>query len=103
MSINFRAELQQLVQAYDEHGGRWPEHHADALYDAVEHARAILIQPVAEGLTDEELCKVICQAVREYWEQESPFGAPADQRLLDLAKARAILARWGHPTTPATA
>jgi hypothetical protein len=27
-----RAKLQRLVQAYDEHGGRWPEHYV--LYDA---------------------------------------------------------------------
>jgi hypothetical protein len=64
------------------------------------HATA-LAQPVAEGPTDEALDKVIFQALREYREQESPFGGPTDERQLDRVKARAILARWGHPTPPA--
>ena len=47
MTIDFRAELQALVNAYDEHGGRWPQHHEDALFDAVDRARAALAeQPV---------------------------------------------------------
>jgi hypothetical protein len=45
MSTNFRDKLQLLVQAYDEHGGRWPEHHEQALFDAVEAARATLDVP----------------------------------------------------------
>jgi hypothetical protein len=45
MSTNFRAELQRLVQAYDEHGGRWPMHHEQALSDAVKAARASLDVP----------------------------------------------------------
>jgi hypothetical protein len=39
---DFRAELQALVTAYDNHGGRWPQHHEDALSGAVERARFAL-------------------------------------------------------------
>jgi hypothetical protein len=45
MSTTFRAELQRLVKAYDEHGGKWPDHHVEALFQAVEDARAALAQP----------------------------------------------------------
>jgi hypothetical protein len=45
MSTDFRAELQRLVKAYDEHGGKWPDHHEQALFQAVENARAALAQP----------------------------------------------------------
>ena len=37
-----RAALERLISAYDEHGGRWPQHDEDALHDAVERARADL-------------------------------------------------------------
>lgn len=39
---DFRAELTALVDAYDEHGGRWPQADEEALLQAVEHARAVL-------------------------------------------------------------
>jgi len=47
---DYRAELQRLVKAYDEHGGRWPDHHEQALSDAVEAARTTLAQPEPEGV-----------------------------------------------------
>ena len=45
---DYRAELQRLVKAYDEHGGRWPDHHEQALFQAVEAARATLAQSEPE-------------------------------------------------------
>jgi hypothetical protein len=54
-------------------------------------------QPEPEGPTDEELDKVLFQAVNAYMESVSPFGGPVDQRRLDRAKARAVLTRWGRP------
>jgi hypothetical protein len=42
---DYRAELQRLVQAYDEHGGKWPDAHEQALFQAVEAARTTLAQP----------------------------------------------------------
>jgi hypothetical protein len=51
MTTDYRAELQRLVQAYDEHGGKWPDAHEQALFQAVETARATLAQPEPEGVT----------------------------------------------------
>lgn len=39
---SIRAALERLISAYDEHGGRWPDHHVDALHNAVKRARADL-------------------------------------------------------------
>ena len=39
---DFRAELAALVAAYDKHESRWPQADVDALYQAVERARAVL-------------------------------------------------------------
>jgi hypothetical protein len=50
MSTDYRTELQRLVKAYDEHGGRWPDHHEQALHNAVEAARTALAQPEPEGV-----------------------------------------------------
>ena len=88
MTIDFRAELQALVNAYNEHGGRWPQHHEDALADAVDRARAALAeQPV--GLTDEEL--------NALWNEQ--YGYTGSARMMNLFEfrdgARAVLARWG--------
>ena len=41
---DFRSELQRLVEAYEKHGGKWPDHHEQALFQAVEDARAALAQ-----------------------------------------------------------
>jgi hypothetical protein len=53
MSTDYRAELQRLVKAYDEHGGRWPDEDVQALHNAVKAARTALAQPEPEGVTDE--------------------------------------------------
>lgn len=42
---DFQAELQALVDAYDEHGGRWCASDENALYAAVERARKFLPKP----------------------------------------------------------
>ena len=49
MNIDYRAELQRLVKAYDDHGGNWPEDDIEAFRQAVERARALLDQPEPEG------------------------------------------------------
>jgi len=48
MSTDYRAELQRLVKAYNEHGGRWPDEDVQALHNAVEAARTALAQPEPE-------------------------------------------------------
>jgi len=42
VTADWRAELQRLVEAYDNHGGKWPQDHEDGLFDAVKVARAAL-------------------------------------------------------------
>ena len=50
MNTDYRAELQRLVKAYDDHGEQWPEDEVEALRQAVERARTALSQhkPVSE-------------------------------------------------------
>jgi hypothetical protein len=60
-------------------------------------ARWFLAQPEPQGPTDEELDKTLFRALCDYMEQKSPFGGPTDEKQLDRAKARAVLARWGRP------
>jgi hypothetical protein len=63
MTTDYRAELQRLVQAYDEHGGKWPDAHEQALFQAVEAARATLAQPEPQRLTVQE-----CNDMRKHGE-----------------------------------
>ena len=103
MSIDYRAELQRLVQAYDDHGGRWPQHHEDALHEAVEAARTTLAQPEPEGvgLTDGTRTWLPAAALA----QPEPQG-PTDEELWQIwhdvdgsipTIFRAVLARFGRP------
>ena len=68
--------------------------------DAVDRARATLAQPELEGVTDDELCKVLYQAICEF-PPTNPDAVDlnADQYELELEirKARAVLARWCAP------
>jgi hypothetical protein len=68
-----------------------------SLVSVVDRIRTALSQPEREGPTDEELDQVLFQAWNAYMDSRSPFGGPVDQRRLDRAKARAVLARWGRP------
>jgi hypothetical protein len=61
---DYCAELQRLVKAYDEHGGKWPDHHVEALFQAVEDARAALAQPEPVAPTDEAWQEFIEQVQR---------------------------------------
>ena len=58
MTTDYRAELQRLVKAYDDHGGKWPQDDVEALDQAADRARALLNKSEPEGLTDEELMAV---------------------------------------------
>ena len=63
---DYRAELQRLVQAYDEHGGRWHDEDEQALFAAVEVARAALPQTGPEGVTDQALASFTVYFCRNY-------------------------------------
>jgi hypothetical protein len=83
MSTDYRAELQRLVKAYDEHGGRWPDEGVQALHNAVEAARTTLAQPESDEVTPAEIYRLIEEV---------------DQKgLARPGLVRAALARWGRP------
>jgi hypothetical protein len=42
MSIDYRNELQKLIRAFDDHGGKWVDFHHEFLVEAVESARSTL-------------------------------------------------------------
>jgi hypothetical protein len=91
-----RAALERLISAYDEHGGRWPDHHVDALHNAVKRARADLAAAdtdPANGdnqppvmLTEEELAKSWNQQADEFNRWDSLDSGEQ----LAWAQARAI-------------
>jgi len=54
MATSYQAELQRLVQAYEDHDKQ-------ALHRAVQSARAALGQPEPVKLTDEELRAIYCK------------------------------------------
>jgi hypothetical protein len=115
MSIDYRAELQRLVQAYDDHGGRWPQHHENALDEAVEAARTTLAQtePQAVGLTDGTRTWLPAAALAQpepqgptdegiqelFWKHSSELGDVRVGVAVEDAPAfiRAALACWGRP------
>jgi hypothetical protein len=89
MTTDFRAELERLVKAYDDHGGRWPDDDVRALYQAVQKARAALSAP-EQGATDEELISAYQSAYEPAWKRGEYSGCHVDG-------LRAVLARWGRP------
>ena len=90
MSTDFRAELECLVKAYDDHGLRWPDIDALAMYRAVQKARAALAAP-EQGPTDEELYDCWMNVAEQARLLEHTLDQPA------VTFARAVLARWGRP------
>jgi hypothetical protein len=61
--------------------------------ELLSRARTALAQPELEGPTDEELDKVIFQAVWDHMDDADDLSNDEMDRL----KARAVLARWSHP------
>ena len=106
MTTDYRAELQRLVKAYDDHGGKWPENEVEALHQAVERARALLDQPEPEGLTDGEILNLSEEHCVSYTRLDGSVTYPYenDMNMKDdvLSFARALIAadraRWGRPT-----
>jgi len=88
---DYRAELQRLVQAYDEHGGKWPDENEQALFQAVEAARTALAQPEPEGEAG-ELVKDLRECADSCTLAEKHGWARV------MRRAAEVLARWGRPT-----
>jgi hypothetical protein len=85
---DYRAELQRLVKAYDDHGGRWPDDDVQALYQAVQKARAAL------AATEQ---KVSPQCVADGCLEEAARQEPGSPLQQLLSEAGGLLARWGRP------
>jgi hypothetical protein len=88
---NFRAALERLVELEDAKGPAPAI--ANAWTDAITGARAALAEPVGEGPSRVEAVAVYSEVM----------AARECKTLGEMAEhfARAILARWGHPTPPA--
>ena len=88
---DYRAQLQALVAAFDEHGGKWPQENEDALHAAVARARALLDQQEPPELTDEALLESAAKALgyRSIPSDETCLTAEAGEL---LAFARAAIA-----------
>jgi hypothetical protein len=97
---DYRAELQRLVQAYDEHGGKWPDAHEQALFQAVEAARATLAQPEPEelppGYIDAEHTGRDREMLEAFYKACRSEGGTADE--VHLRGLKAVLTRCGRPT-----
>jgi hypothetical protein len=84
MTDPYRACLAELLSKIDYTWGDIP---AD-VRDLMDHARALLAQPVAEGPTDEELWEL-------YDDKLGQFGFAEDWPWI-RNYVRAVLAKWGH-------
>ena len=90
---DYRAMCAELLLFSEEAGeicmneSLWPK--SDPNCTLLQRARALLDQPVAEGPTDEELLRLAREWNSGFESIELHFAADY---------ARAVLARWGHPT-----
>ena len=117
MTDQFRAMCAELVDAVDLLCGSGDSPgqpgsrliltvHVEALDELANRARALLAQPVAEGPTDEALLDLADDSDLDRFEGERsyPDGTVIKEGCWEawdhqlLAFARAVLARWGHPT-----
>ena len=113
MTTDFRAlcaELLAAIQLYTQLNPAASDMSAfeltEKLMDAMATTVAALAQPVPEVPTDEELLRVAATAIEPYeisgitpgeYEPETECAVEAYGSEL-IAYARAVLARWGHPT-----
>jgi hypothetical protein len=96
MTTDFRAELERLVKAYDDHGGRWPDDDVRALYQAVKKARAALSAP-EQGPTDEALASFTAYFCRNYPGPDTIIHKPEWHAPKIFRAAADAIARWGRP------
>ena len=84
MTNPYRAMCAELHAAFNTYAVDMKHH------DLLERARALLAQPVAEGPTDEEL--------NTFWNCSGIADEYGNHTGNIFEFARAVLARWGHPT-----
>jgi hypothetical protein len=97
MTTDYRALCAELIEAVLS-----DDSHIDCV-EIAHRARALLDQPVAEGPTDDKLMDIARATDLVYYMGEdcgfaSPYMEGTDITAEVLAYARAVLARWGHPT-----
>ena len=102
MTTDYRTMCAELLE--------WAERTSSHYYkqaDVIVRARALLAQPVAEGPTDDKLMDIARATDLVYYMGEgrgfaSPYMEGTDITAEVLAYARAVLAKWSHPTPEAT-
>ena len=89
MTTDFRAMCAELVDAiFTPITYNWE----DSLYEAADRARALLAEPVAEAPTVMEIIEL------HTWLEDEWRANNDGEDLPTLDFARAVLAKWGHPT-----
>lgn len=125
MTIDYRALCAELLRRWDAANG---DHDLIDVADAMDRARALLAQPVAEEPTDEELLELMPEEMRDDLAARRPkppslrkqaydaldtyiYGEPDPKdkertyntirkaMALECQRIRAELAKWGHPTS----
>ena len=95
MATNYRAELQRLVQAYEDHDKQ-------ALHRAVQSARASLGQPEPVKPADEELKAIYSESFSEVVSRSSAsrFGSPTEKaKMAGWSAVSDRLWKWAGPDT----
>lgn len=99
MTTDFRAELQALVDAYDEHGGNWPQYHEYGLFAAVKRARAALAEPEPEEPTPQPADGEVAELVA--WLRKTSSAAFMDgwpnEESINIDRAADLLERLSTP------
>ena len=95
MADTFRAMCAELLRRWDAANG---DHDLIDVADAMDRARTLLAQPVAEGVTDEELLEAFDEEFAEFFGSSDGFGTSAISRSKWTKVARAVLARYAYPT-----
>jgi hypothetical protein len=86
------------AKEYEEYTDGW----IDACNSVLDLLHSGLAQPEPQGPTDEELLDAFDQAVAAFppvHPEAEPLSAVEYARELEIRRARAVLARWGRPTS----
>ena len=94
MTNPYRAMCAELVEKLHEHTCLYEGHESEL----VTRARALLAQPVAEGLTDEALVSFTAWFCKNYPGPDTIIHKPKWHAPIVFRAAAYAIARWGHPT-----
>ena len=90
--------LADALEGHIDHVPAYKEEVAEEQADLIDQARAFLAQPEPEGPTDEELEKFALKHGGGYFNCDCQAEADILTRK-HVSNYRAVLARWGRPTT----